>query len=295
MYILSIFTIVIMSLLTGNSIFLLHRKKNKLSNLSGTIVVIVLTMMGSLLSGYISGILSGELFLPVGLGTLIGFTLGFIAGQPIGILAILSGSVSGIISGIIGALLGAILQFDNPVIMLGILLGLYVIILGLVIIFIIVDTNGKLSLDTQGISPFNILSAGLVLIALFLFLYSSDIVKIPGESEAAQAQENNNPSTPPAPTELDITKETNPKIEMMVTPTGYSPNIIRVKKGVPVELNITNSGDNSCFSTFMMPDFNLNNVNLKAGTTKLSFTPDKAGEYTFTCGMNMFKGTVIVE
>lgn len=283
MYLLSIFTIIIISLITGSSIYLLHRNKNKLANLSGIIVVLVITMMGGLLSGYISGILSGELFLPVGLGTLIGFTLGFIAGQPVGILAILCGSVSGIISGIMGALLGAILQFDNPTIMLGILLGMYIIILGLVLLFIIVDTNGKLSLVTKGISPFNILSAGLVLIALFLFLYSSDFVKIPGEIETAQAQE----TKTPIQTELDITNETNPKIEMMITPTGYSPNVIRVKKGVPVELNITNPGDNSCFSTFMMPDFNLNNVNLKAGTTNLSFTPNKEGEYTFTCGMNM--------
>jgi heme/copper-type cytochrome/quinol oxidase subunit 2 len=294
MYMLSIFTIVIMSLMTGSSIFLLHRNKNKLANLSGLVVVLVLTMMSGLLAGYISGILSGELFFPVGLGTLIGFILGFIAGQPIGILAILTGSATGVMSGIMGALLGAILQFDNPTIILGILLGVYVIILGLVLLFIIVDTNGKLTLDTKGISPFNIVSAGLVLIALFLFLYSSDLVKIPGESEAAQTQENTTTNSPKQ-TELNITKETNPKIEMMVTPTGYTPNVIKVKKGVPVELNITNPGDNSCFSTFMMPDFDLNNVNLKAGTTKLTFTPDKEGKYTFSCGMNMFKGTIIVE
>jgi heme/copper-type cytochrome/quinol oxidase subunit 2 len=294
MYMLSIFTIVIMSLLTGSSIFLLHRNKHKLANVSGIVVVMVLTMMSGLLAGYNSGILSGELFFPVGLGTLIGFILGFIAGQPIGILAILMGSATGVVSGIMGALLGAILQFDNPTIILGILLGVYVIIIGLVLLFIIVDTNGKLALDTQGISPFNILSAGIVLIALFLFLYSSDLVKIPGESETAQTQETNT-NTPPKQTELDITKVTNPKIEMMITPTGYSPNVIKVKKGVTVELNITNPGDNSCFSTFMMPDFDLNNVNLKAGTTKLTFTPDKEGEYTFSCGMNMFKGTVIVE
>jgi heme/copper-type cytochrome/quinol oxidase subunit 2 len=294
MYMLSIFTIVIMSLLTGSSIFLLHRNKHKLANVSGIVIVMVLTMMSGLLAGYISGILSGELFFPVGLGTLIGFILGFIAGHPIGILAILMGSATGVVSGTMGALLGAILQFDNPTILLGILLGVYVIIIGLVLLFIIVDTNGKLALDTQGISPFNILSAGLVLIALFLFLYSSDLVKIPGESEVAQTQETNT-NTPTKQTELDITKETNPKIEMMITPTGYSPNVIKVKKGVPVELNITNPGDNSCFSTFMMPDFDLNNVNLKAGITKLSFTPDKKGEYTFSCGMNMFKGTVIVD
>nr|WP_263327574.1 cupredoxin domain-containing protein [Neobacillus sp. Marseille-Q6967] len=290
MNVLSISSISIISILTCYSIYLLHRWKNKLYLVSGTVSGFVISIMGGLLAGYISGILSDALFLPVGIGTLVGFTLGFMAGQPVGILAVLIGSVSGLMSGIIGAMLGAILQFYNPDIMLGILLGLYVIIVGLVILFILVDTNEKLSIDTKSISPFNILSVGLILVALFLFLYSSDLVKIPG-----QAEKTNTSSAASETTEVDVTGEAAPVIEMKVMPTGYSPNVIRVKKGVPVVLEITNPNDNSCFSSFMMPDFNLNNVNLKVGTTKLNFTPDKTGQFTFSCGMNMFKGTVIVE
>ncbi|MCL6573672.1 MAG: cupredoxin domain-containing protein, partial [Bacillus sp. (in: Bacteria)] len=67
-------------------------------------------------------------------------------------------------------------------------------------------------------------------------------------------------------------------------------------KGVPVELEIENPFDSSnCLTTFMIPDFNINNVFLEIGTTNFSFTPDKTGEYTFSCGMQMFKGTIIVE
>jgi heme/copper-type cytochrome/quinol oxidase subunit 2 len=296
MVILSIFATAVISVITGYSIFLLHRVKNKLPLISGTIVSMSIAVMAGLLSGYMIGVLSGEMFLPVGIGMLTGFFIGFLAGQPIGLIAILSGAVSGLMSGIVGAILGAILQFENPVIMLGILIGLYVIVLGLVILYLLVERNEKLSLDTQSISPFTIFSAGLFLIALFLFLYSSDLVKFPGKSLATRTETTSNSTTSSVgETEIDVTKDAAPKIKMMVTPTGYTPNVIIVKKGVSVELEITNPNDNSCFSTFMIPDFNLNNVNLKIGTTNLTFTPDKTGEYTFSCGMNMFKGTVIVE
>jgi P-type Cu+ transporter len=30
-------------------------------------------------------------------------------------------------------------------------------------------------------------------------------------------------------------------------------------------------------------------------TTPIQFTPDQAGEFTFTCGMNMVRGKLIVE
>jgi hypothetical protein len=91
--------------------------------------------------------------------------------------------------------LGVMLQLTTPVIMLSILLVVYVVILGLVILFILIEANDKLTLDTQGISPFAILSAGVILVSLFLFLYSSDLVKIPGNNVAAQTQPASSPSS----------------------------------------------------------------------------------------------------
>lgn len=295
MTIFSIISAVFVAIGTGYSIYLVYRHKNKLKNTPGIMISMVIAAMTGLLSGSMIGITSGETFLVVGVSMIIGFVIGFLAGHPVGILAILMGSISGLMGGINGAILGVFLQFINPAILLGILLGFYIVIIGFVIVYIHVATNNKFSINTEELSPFAIIAGGAVIVSLFLFMYSSDMVKIPGKNEPAQAAQETGKQVS-AKTEADVTKESTPKVKMLVTEKGYSPNVIRVKKGVQVELEIDNPlENNSCLSTFMIPDFNINNVNLKFGTTRLSFTPDKTGEYTFNCGMKMFKGTIIVE
>jgi heme/copper-type cytochrome/quinol oxidase subunit 2 len=296
MTIFSIISAVIVALGTGYSIFLVYRNKIKLNNTPGILLSMVIAIITGLLTGSIIGINSGETFLVVGVSMIIGFVIGFLAGHPIGLLAILMSSIFGLIGGINGAILGLFLQYINPTILLGILLGFYIVIIGFVIVYIYVTTNNKFSIDTNELSPFAIIAGGVVLVSLFLFMYSTDMVKVPGQSETTQTQANQETSTQKTPkTEVDVTKESSPKVKMLVTETGYTPNVIRVKKGIPVELEINNPLEDSCLSTFKIPDFNINDVNLKVGTTNLTFTPENTGEYTFSCGMEMFKGTIIVE
>jgi heme/copper-type cytochrome/quinol oxidase subunit 2 len=296
MTIFSIISAVIVAAATGYSIYLLYRHKKQLAKTPGLMISIAISSTAGLLSGTLSGLLSGEMFLVVGISMIIGFMVGFLAGHPIGLLAILMSSMSGLLGGIIGAILGVLLIFINPIILLGILLGIYIVIIGLVILFILAETNQKFAVQTEELSPFAIIAGGVVFASLFLLLYSSDLVKLPVKSEAARAEASQTKSTEPAPkTEIDVSDEATPKIKMLVTDRGYSPNVIRVKQGVPVQLEIQNPSNNSCFSEFNMPDFNIKDAKLEIGTTNLTFTPDKTGEYTFSCGMNMFKGTVIVE
>jgi heme/copper-type cytochrome/quinol oxidase subunit 2 len=297
MTIFSIISAVIVALGTGNSIFLVYRNKIKLNNTPGILLSMVIAIITGLLTGSIIGIISGETFLVVGVSMIIGFVIGFLAGHPIGLLAILMSSIFGLIGGINGAILGLFLQYINPTILLGILLGFYIVIIGFVIVYIYVTTNNKFSIDTNELSPFAIIAGGVVLVSLFLFMYSTDMVKVHGQSETTQteAQQETSSTKKIAKTEVDVTKENSPKVKMLVTETGYTPNVIRVKKGIPVELEITNPLEDSCLSTFKIPDFNINDVNLKVGTTNLTFTPEKTGEFTFSCGMEMFKGTIIVE
>jgi heme/copper-type cytochrome/quinol oxidase subunit 2 len=294
MNIFSIISAAFVAIGTGYSIYLVYRNKSKLNNTPGMLVSMVIAVITGLLTGTINGLVSGETFLTVGISMIIGFVVGFLAGHPVGILAILMGAISGLMGGINGAILGLFLQYINPAILLGILLGFYVVIIGFVIVYIHVTTNSKFSINTEELSPFAIIGGGIVLVSLFLFMYSSDMVKIPGKSETAQTQASQETST--VPTEINVSGDPAPKVKMMVTDKGYSPNVIRVKKGVQVELEITNPLDSSnCLSTFMIPDLNINNIKLKTGTTKLSFTSDNTGEYTFSCGMQMFKGKIIVE
>lgn len=302
---ITIISIAAVFIISAYVIYQVFLHKEKLTNLNGVVIAMTTASMTGIISSYIIGVLSADLFLACGAGMIIGFTIGFLGGQPIGIMPILLGSSSGFMGGIAGALLGISIKTENPYLLLLILLVFYVILLSLVILFIHVLANKKLTIDTRTISPFAILSAGVVLLSLFLFLYSSDIIKTNDTSTTQETQsngENSNTSTAnnstkasTASIEADVTKETAPKVKIEVTQTGYSPNVIRVRKGVPVELDVHNPLENSCLSTLNIPDFNMNNVNLKVGTTTLSFTPSNSGEYTFSCGMNMFKGKIIVQ
>ncbi|MCL6574320.1 MAG: hypothetical protein K6T88_22020, partial [Bacillus sp. (in: Bacteria)] len=234
MNIFSIISAVIVAIGTGYSITLVYRSKKKLSDFPGIMISIVIAVMTGLLTGSIIGITSGETFFVVGVSMIIGFVIGFLAGHPVGILAILMGSIFGLIGGIIGSILGVFLQFINPTILLGILLGFYIVIIGFVIAYIFVETNNKFTLDTKELSPFSIIAGGVVLVSLFLFMYSTDMVEVPGKSESAQTEteaKQESSTQPIAKTEVDVTNESTPKVKMLVTAKGYTPNIIRVKKG----------------------------------------------------------------
>lgn len=76
---------------------------------------------------------------------------------------------------------------------------------------------------------------------------------------------------------------------------GYSPDVILVKQGVPVRLDFYRDETASCSEQVVFGDFGIAR-NLPAfKTTPIEFTPDKTGEFTFTCGMNMIRGKLIVE
>ena len=75
---------------------------------------------------------------------------------------------------------------------------------------------------------------------------------------------------------------------------GYSPDVIIVKKGVPVRLNFYRDETADCSDTVVFGDFNIRQPLPAFVTTVVEFTPQEAGEFTFTCGMGMLKGKLIV-
>jgi plastocyanin domain-containing protein len=75
---------------------------------------------------------------------------------------------------------------------------------------------------------------------------------------------------------------------------GYSPDVIVVKQGIPVKLDFYRDETNSCSEKVIFGDFGIARDLPAFRTTSVEFTPDKAGEFVFTCGMNMLRGKVIV-
>jgi plastocyanin domain-containing protein len=75
---------------------------------------------------------------------------------------------------------------------------------------------------------------------------------------------------------------------------GYSPDVIVVKKGIPVRMDFYRDETADCSDTIVFGDFKIRKPLPAFKTTAIEFTPEKEGEYVFTCGMGMMRGKLIV-
>lgn len=82
-------------------------------------------------------------------------------------------------------------------------------------------------------------------------------------------------------------------VESSANSSSYDP--IFVKKGVPVEWTIrVPKGDlNGCNRAIVIPEYGIK-ATLKEGENRLSFTPERAGTFTFTCWMGMIRSFITV-
>lgn len=76
---------------------------------------------------------------------------------------------------------------------------------------------------------------------------------------------------------------------------GYSPDVVVVKEGMPVRLDFYRDETSSCSEQVVFGDFGIARDLPAFRTTPIEFTPDRKGEFTWTCGMNMLRGKLIVE
>jgi plastocyanin domain-containing protein len=76
---------------------------------------------------------------------------------------------------------------------------------------------------------------------------------------------------------------------------GYSPDVIVVRQGVPVRLDFYRDETASCSEQVVFGDFGIARDLPAFQTTPIELMPARAGEFTFTCGMNMMRGKLVVE
>ena len=76
---------------------------------------------------------------------------------------------------------------------------------------------------------------------------------------------------------------------------GYSPDLVRVRQGVPLRVVFDRQESGECTSRVVFPDFAVNQALPPHAQTSVDLVPDRAGEFGFACGMNMVHGTLVVE
>ena len=76
---------------------------------------------------------------------------------------------------------------------------------------------------------------------------------------------------------------------------GYSPDVIEVSQGQPVQLSFYRDEDSSCSEELLLPDFHIRRELPAYKTTTIELVPKQAGRFEFTCGMHMLLGSLVVK
>src|SRR5215510_1978525 len=76
---------------------------------------------------------------------------------------------------------------------------------------------------------------------------------------------------------------------------GYSPDVIKVRQGVPLEMVFDRQEAGDCTSRVVFPDLAVSASLPAFERTTVRLAPPAAGSFGFACGMNMIHGTLIVD
>ena len=76
---------------------------------------------------------------------------------------------------------------------------------------------------------------------------------------------------------------------------GYSPEVISIFKGRTTTINFTRRDPSNCLEEVVLADFKIRKFLPLGQKVSIRITPERAGKFDFTCGMNMFHGKIIVK
>jgi P-type Cu+ transporter len=80
----------------------------------------------------------------------------------------------------------------------------------------------------------------------------------------------------------------------VVVEGGYSPDVIRARVGRPLRLIFDRRDTSPCTDEIVFPDFGIRRALAANARTVVEIRPEKTGEFTFSCGMNMLHGRILV-
>ena len=85
------------------------------------------------------------------------------------------------------------------------------------------------------------------------------------------------------------------RVVITVTDKGFEPEVVTVTAGEPVTMVVTRQSTQTCATEVVMAAHGINQPLPLGQAVEITFTPDKPGELTYACAMDMYKGKVIVK
>jgi thiol-disulfide isomerase/thioredoxin len=81
---------------------------------------------------------------------------------------------------------------------------------------------------------------------------------------------------------------------VIVDAEGYRPTNIKLRRGIPTRLTFIRKAAEGCGTEIVVPAYGVNRPLPLNVPVVVSFTPNKSGRFKLTCGMDMFRGSLIV-
>jgi Cu+-exporting ATPase len=70
---------------------------------------------------------------------------------------------------------------------------------------------------------------------------------------------------------------------------------VSVRAGSPAQITFVRTTDKTCATEVVFPSLNIQRALPLNQPVTIAFTPSASGEIGFVCGMNMLRGTIVVQ
>lgn len=75
---------------------------------------------------------------------------------------------------------------------------------------------------------------------------------------------------------------------------GYKPAVVAVRRNQATVINFLRTDPNGCLEEVIVPEFKIRRFLPLNEKVSVTITPTETGEFVFFCGMNMYRGKIIV-
>jgi plastocyanin domain-containing protein len=82
---------------------------------------------------------------------------------------------------------------------------------------------------------------------------------------------------------------------VILTEQGYKPDSIRLRRGIPARVTFVRQAEGTCGTEIVLPEQGIKRALPLNKPVVVTFTPNKSGEFSFTCGMGMLRGKIVVQ
>ncbi|MCG3160119.1 MAG: Multidrug resistance protein MdtA [Acidobacteria bacterium] len=176
------------------------------------------------------------------------------------------------------------------------------------VIFVVTDKPGVFAqrevsagAESNGLAPIYAgLEAGERVVTEGSFLLRAESLKLnPGQLTSSGTQPAAKPVTQEAATNPPDAKQSSWTQTQSVTVTldekGFQPTSFKLRQGVPARVMFVRKTEATCGTEIVLAEYNIKRELPLHQPVTIEFTPSKAGEFKFSCGMDMLRGKFIVQ